>query len=128
MAAVLGVPPRKEVNPESPEDVPGALPTAAPLGLVEATRWLVDGRHYSATSEAWLRRVDRQAAAITAALEPVYGGGQSPEGLSVWTQRWRVFFMACAELFRYGGGREWVVSHHLLHPVEVAAAAANASA
>lgn len=30
-----------------------------------------------------------------------------------WVMMWRLFFLAVAEMFRYGGGNEWGVAHYL---------------
>jgi cyclopropane-fatty-acyl-phospholipid synthase len=32
----------------------------------------------------------------------------------LWFQRWRMFWMACAETFGYDHGREWVIAHYRL--------------
>jgi cyclopropane-fatty-acyl-phospholipid synthase len=42
-------------------------------------------------------------------LESVYGQQQTQQ----WWMRWRMFFMACAELFGYDDGQQWWVSHYL---------------
>jgi len=73
-------------------------------------RWQVDGTHYQNTSEAWLKNMDRHRAEIMPIMAKVYG----PREALRWFVRWRVFFMACAELFGYREGSEWIVSHYLL--------------
>jgi cyclopropane-fatty-acyl-phospholipid synthase len=53
--------------------------------------------------------MDRERARVMPVLEATYGTA----GARRWWVYWRVFFMACAELFGYRGGREWIVSHYL---------------
>ena len=71
--------------------------------------WQVSGQHYQRTAEAWLANMDAQRAAIMPVFEQCYGVPQSTK----WWNYWRVFFMACAELWGYRQGREWLVSHYL---------------
>ncbi|MFO7497206.1 MAG: cyclopropane-fatty-acyl-phospholipid synthase family protein [Desulfobacterales bacterium] len=74
--------------------------------------WCVGGRHYQKTAEAWLANLDAAREALLPVMASVYGSSQA----AVWLQRWRVFFMACAELWGFRGGREWIVSHYRLRP------------
>jgi cyclopropane-fatty-acyl-phospholipid synthase len=72
-------------------------------------RWRVSGVHYQKTCEAWLQEMDRHRSKIMTLFSNAYGPGES---VKRWVY-WRVFFMACAELFGYRRGQEWIVSHYL---------------
>ena len=69
------------------------------LRLVE--RWRVPGTHYARTAEAWLERLRRHEHEIEARWGPRF------------LARWRVFFLACAELWGFREGSEWFVAHYL---------------
>lgn len=71
-------------------------------------QWEVSGRHYQKTAEAWLANMDRHGAEIYRLFQDIYGKKQA----RLWRQRWRIFFMACAELFGYRNGEEWLVTHY----------------
>jgi cyclopropane-fatty-acyl-phospholipid synthase len=71
-------------------------------------RWLIEGTHYARTANDWLRRQDGNRAAVQAVLREVYG----KPAAAVAEQRWRMFWMACAELFGYRHGTEWLVAHY----------------
>ena len=71
--------------------------------------WHVSGMHYSKTSEAWLRNMDRHKKEIIPLFEQTYGKDQALK----WWVYWRIFFMACAELWAYNRGEDWIVSHYL---------------
>lgn len=71
--------------------------------------WRLDGTHYEKTSNAWLENMDRHAGDLRPLMAATYGQGEARR----WWARWRIFFMACAELFGYRGGKEWLVSHYL---------------
>lgn len=77
--------------------------------LVLQQRWRWSGLHYQRTAEAWLRRMDEQRDLVDAELARAY----PPEATALWRQRWRLFFMAVAEMFGHDGGREWFVGHYL---------------
>eukprot|EP00456_Euglypha_rotunda_P073573 TRINITY_DN6703_c0_g2_i5.p1 TRINITY_DN6703_c0_g2~~TRINITY_DN6703_c0_g2_i5.p1 ORF type:complete len:156 (-),score=42.70 TRINITY_DN6703_c0_g2_i5:132-599(-) len=70
-------------------------------------QWWVDGRHYEKTSNHWLAGMDAKKAEILPVFAPAYG-----DQSAIWFQRWRMFYMAVAELFGYAEGSEWGVAHY----------------
>lgn len=75
------------------------------------SQWLVDGHHYGQTAEWWLRNLDMNRDKALA----VFRRYPNPQGdrPTVMLNRWRIFFMACAELWNFEQGREWCVGHYL---------------
>ena len=71
-------------------------------------RWWLDGRHYQRTANHWLAALDASRALTLPILEAGYG-----TQAHIQFQRWRMFYMAVAELFGYDQGREWGVGHYL---------------
>ena len=72
-------------------------------------RWHVDGTHYEKTANHWLELTDKNKEKIL----DIFQQDSSTEEAKIWLQRWRMFFMACAELFGYKKGSEWIVAHYL---------------
>jgi len=91
----------------------GLMPAADTLlwfsrDLACEQRWLIAGTHYARTANDWLRRQDENRGRVRQILRGVYGKG----GAALWEQRWRMFWMACAETFGYEGGAQWLVAHY----------------
>ena len=79
------------------------------------TKWWWDGKHYQKTAEAWLQNMDQHKHRILRLFDDIYGEKNSVR----WFNRWRIFFMACAEMFGYKNGDEWGVSHYLFNKKEI---------
>jgi cyclopropane-fatty-acyl-phospholipid synthase len=71
--------------------------------------WRWGGRHYERTALHWLENFDRNRKQVDEVLASTYG-----KEAAVWRRRWRLFFLAVAGLFGYGGGAVWGVSHYRL--------------
>ena len=94
----------------------GLMPSTALLHCFQRDlclegEWHLSGTHYARTAEAWYANLMAAEGPIRALFAGVYGTGAARR-----FQRWRVFFLACAELFGYRGGREWLVAHYRFRP------------
>jgi cyclopropane-fatty-acyl-phospholipid synthase len=76
--------------------------------LIVDRHWRLSGTHYERTANAWLRNLDDRREDAQRVLAAVHGAVEARRMVA----RWRVFFMACAEMFGYADGQEWMVSHY----------------
>jgi len=72
--------------------------------LTVEDHWHVSGSHYGKTA-------DNHKKEIMPLFEETYGKNQAVK----WWGYWRLFYMACAELWNFNKGNEWIVSHYLFH-------------
>ena len=72
-------------------------------------QWTINGENYGKTSLAWLSNMDANRNEIKRVFAETYGKKEA----NIWFNRWRIFFLSCAELFSYNKGKEWDVSHFL---------------
>ncbi|HIA54080.1 MAG TPA: class I SAM-dependent methyltransferase [Candidatus Melainabacteria bacterium] len=72
-------------------------------------QWSIPGTHYQKTAEAWLERMKNKRPEVLEIMAETYGSGNAVK----WWAFWKLFFLACAELWGYRNGSEWTVSHYL---------------
>jgi len=70
-------------------------------------QWEVDGLHYNRTARVWRENLEDHRDAVVRIFEGIYGSDAR-----LWYHRWRLFFLACEELFGYRNGSEWMVGHY----------------
>ena len=93
----------------------GVMPVHGWLGALEsplelAENWWLNGSHYARTADAWLENFERNLGKIQTVFETAYGVAGAKRAI----RAWRLFFIATREIFAYGGGEEYGVSHALL--------------
>lgn len=76
--------------------------------LAVKEHWRIGGEHYARTARAWLNNLDARRDEALAILREHAG-----DSAHACLNRWRVFFIACEELWGLNRGREWIVSHYL---------------
>ena len=86
-------------------------------------QWSVDGTHYQRTAAAWRANLEGRRREVMPILVAAYGGAARR-----WYHRWRLFFLACEELFGFAGGEEWHDAHFRFRKAPVAARLAASGA
>lgn len=91
----------------------GVMPSAdllpaAVTSLRLDEQWEVNGTHYARTLAAWLTRLDTHRGDIIARFRRDL---PARAARAQW-RRWRVFTIACEELFAYDDGQRWFVAHY----------------
>jgi cyclopropane-fatty-acyl-phospholipid synthase len=91
----------------------GLMPSARLLGEFQddlrlEQQWWIDGTHYERTANDWLAGMDARRDEILAVFRAGYGAADA----ALWFRRWRMFYMAVAELFGFRRGAEWGVAHY----------------
>jgi cyclopropane-fatty-acyl-phospholipid synthase len=96
----------------------GTMPSPALLAAFQddlrlVDQWQLPGTHYARTAEAWLANLERNRAPLLELFAAEQGTAAAPRRLAAW----KVFFLACAEMFGYRHGTEWIVAHALYAPL-----------
>jgi cyclopropane-fatty-acyl-phospholipid synthase len=94
----------------------GIMPSAQLLHYFQddlriVDEWHLAGTHYAKTAECWYENLMARERDVMTVLTAAYGADARRR-----FQRWRVFFLACAELFGYREGTEWLVAHYRFAP------------
>ena len=78
--------------------------------LFIVNQWRVQGTHYCKTANAWVLNLKKNKKKIIEILSRDY-----PENSSIIKYNtWKIFFLACAELFGFNNGNDWMVFHYLI--------------
>jgi len=75
-------------------------------------QWILNGTHYQRTAAAWRENLEREREAVVSLFASVYG----TDDANLWFHRWRLFFLACEELFGFRNGEDWCVAHYRFAP------------
>lgn len=88
------------------------LPVAIQSNLRVDQQWSINGNHYARTLRAWLDRLDSIRPEVVSVFSKDLGRQEGQKAV----QRWRMFLMACEELFAFNEGTDWYVAHYSLQP------------